>query len=215
MRLRPRRELGGDFYKLLSVLLKYPDERVLAAGDELAAAIAVLPPSRQRQAVERFWAYWIGATALERAQRYVETFDFQKRGALYLSYYLEGDKRQRGTILLRLKQLYAAAGLIPHGNELPDYLPVVLEFAAWAPKGYGEVVLGELRPAIEVVRTSLRELGSPYVHLLDALCENLPRLAPLDAERMQRIIAGGPPTETVGLEPFAPPEVMPATETRR
>lgn len=217
MRLRTRARTTHlpMLYKLLSVLLQYPDGQVLAAEEELAAAISALPHSKQREALQTFWTYWTGATPTERAQSYVETFDFQKRCSLYLSFYLQGDKRQRGMILLRLKHLYAAAGLVLEGNELPDYLPVLLEFASWAPEGYGETVLSELRPALEVVRASLRDANSPYVHLLDALCDNLPRLTPLEAERVQRIIAEGPPSEQVGLEPFAPPEVMPAVEARR
>lgn len=209
-------------YKLLSVLLQYPDRAVLGAEEELAAAIAALPPSRQREAIERFWASWQEVTPTERAQRYVETFDFQKPGqpvsrccSLNLSYYLQGDKRQRGSMLVRLKRLYAAAGLILEGRELPDYLPVILEFAELAPDGYGQTILAEFRATLEVVRTSLRELNSPYAYLLDALCYGLPRLSPLEAERVQRIMADGPPSEQVGLEPFAPPEVMPERSARR
>ncbi len=217
MRLRTR-ATGAQtrtLYKLLSILLQYPDRRVLEAEEELAAAIAALPQSTEREAIERFWADWMEATPTQRAQRYVETFDFQKRCTLYLSFYLEGDKRQRGMILLRLKRLYTAAGLPSEGNELPDYLPVLLEFAALAPRDYGETILAEFRAALEVARTSLREIESPYAHLLDALCYSLPRLTPLEAERIQRLIVEGPPSEQVGLEPFAPPEIMPATEARR
>src|SRR5579875_727026 len=213
MRL-PKRMRARTPYKLLSILLQYPDQEIVKAEEELAAAIAALPASKQREAIERFWSTWLETTPLARAQCYVETFDFQQRCSLYLSYYLEGDKRQRGQILLRLKHLYAAAGLVPQGNELPDYLPVLLEFAALAPDGYGETILSELRPAIEVIRRSLREIDSPYVHLLDALCDGLSRLTPVEAEQVQRILAEGPPSERVGLEPFAPPEVMPATEAR-
>jgi nitrate reductase delta subunit len=139
----------------------------------------------------------------------VATFDLQKRCSLHLSYYLHGDRRQRGLALLHLKRMYAAAGLLLEGGELPDYLPAMLEFAAFAPPGYGEMVLRQFRPAIELLRVSLRELGSPYAHLLDALCAGLPRLSVLEAAQVTRLIAEGPPSEQVGLEPFAPPEVMP------
>ena len=69
------------------------------------------------------------------AQHYVETIDLHKRSGLYLTFYSDGDKRERGSALLRLKQLYRAAGLPLEGTELPDYLPVMLEFAAAAPRG--------------------------------------------------------------------------------
>jgi nitrate reductase delta subunit len=202
-------------YKLLSVLLSYPDARMNEADDELAAALAAMLRSRQSEAIERFWSYWLTSSPIERAQHYVETFDLQKRCSLYLSFYLQGDKRQRGMSLLHLKRLYAAAGLHLEGKELPDYLPVILEFAALAPPGYGETILVDLRPALEAVRASLHDLRSPYAHLLDALCCGLPRLSPLEAERTQRIMREGPPSERVGLEPFAPPEIMPETGARR
>lgn len=202
-------------YKLLSVLLTYPDTRLTEAEAELSAAIKALPASGQQEAIARFWSYWESVTSMERAQRYVETFDLQKRCSLYLSFYLQGDKRQRGMSLLHLKRLYTAAGLYLDGAELPDYLPVILEFAAMAPAGYGEQVLTDMRPALEALRRSLREMESPYVHLLDALCMSLPRLSPLEAERVQRIVREGPPSEQVGLEPFAPPEIMPERGARR
>ncbi len=215
LRTRPNATHSRTVFKLLSILLQYPDEQLLDAAEEITEAIESLPASKQREAITRFWTSWAGATPTERAQRYVETFDFQKRGGLYLSFYLEGDKRQRGMILLRLKRLFAASGLVLDGKELPDYLPVLLEFAALAPEGNGATILDEFRPALEVVRTSLREIDSPYADLLDALCFSLSRLTPLEAERVRRLIADGPPSEQVGLEPFAPPEVMPAMEARR
>ena len=103
-------------YKLLSVLLQYPD-LLLDAEEEIRGAIAELPPSREKEAIARFYAYWTSASPTERAQRYVETFDLQKRCGLHLSFYLQGDRRQRGTSLLRLKRLYAAAGLVLEGSE--------------------------------------------------------------------------------------------------
>jgi nitrate reductase delta subunit len=217
MRLRSRAKATQSRtpYKLLSVLLQYPDQRLLAAEQEIVQAVALLPSSKQREAIERFVRHWTSYSPTERAQRYVETFDLQKRCSLYLSFYLHGDKRQRGMALLRLKRMYSAAGLILEAKELPDYLPVILEFAQLAPPGYGEVVLAEYRPALEVLRTSLRELGSPYAHLLDALCQGLGELSPLERDRISYLIAEGPPSEQVGLEPFAPPEVMPAGSIRR
>ena len=65
----------------------------------------------------------------------MQTFDLGKRCALYLTFYSLGDRRDRGLALLRLKKLYRAAGLPQDGTELPDYLPVMLEFAAAAPRG--------------------------------------------------------------------------------
>src|SRR5437867_3407563 len=89
-------------YKLLSLLLQYPDERLLAARPNILDAVRELPSSPRKEAITRFCAYWAGATPTALAQTYVETFDLQKRSGLYLSFYLYGDTRQRGMALLRL-----------------------------------------------------------------------------------------------------------------
>ena len=196
-------------YKLLSVLLRYPDAALAHARAEVAAAIAALPDSKSRRSLDAFDEYLAGADEVELAQGYVETFDLRRRTSLYLTYYLYGDTRRRGMALLRLRRLYSAAGLEAATGELPDYLPLMLEFAALAPDGFGETLLLEQRPALELLRAGLHDAGSPYAHLLDALTAGLPRLTPRERERMRKLAADGPPSEQVGLEPFAPPEVMP------
>jgi nitrate reductase delta subunit len=200
---------NATLHKLLSLLLQYPHEDLLAERPAILAAVDDLPSSAQKEAILRFRAYWAAASPGELARAYVETFDLQKRSGLYLSYYLYGDTRRRGMALARLKQLFRAGGLILEGSELPDYLPVMLEFAAFAPRGYGETVLAEYRAALAVIQEHLHAMESPYAHLLDALCSSLPALTAPDREQLRRLIAEGPPHEDVGLEPFAPPEVMP------
>lgn len=191
-------------YKLLSVLLRYPDLRLVQSREELAEAAAGNAP------LERFVAYLRAKTQSELEQAYVETFDLRRRASLYLSYYVHGDTRKRGMALLRLKRLYAAAGLELMSGELPDYLPLVLEFAALAPNGAGETLLREHRPSLELLRKSLRDADSPYADVLDALCTGLPRLSALEREHVRQLAEQGPPDEQVGLQPFAPPEVMPS-----
>ena len=204
-----RRNRAEPPYKLLSVLLRYPDERLLAGRDEIVAAVAALPGSPAKHALERFAAHLDSSDATALAQDYVETFDLHRRTSLYLGYYVHGDTRKRGMALLRLKRLYAAAGLEQATGELPDYLPLMLEFAALAPPGAGETLLREHRSSLELLRQGLHEADSPYGHLLAALCAGLPRLTPVERERVRRLAADGPPSEQVGLQPFAPPEVMP------
>jgi nitrate reductase delta subunit len=110
--------------------------------------------------------------------------------------------------------MYRAAGLPLEGTELPDFLPVMLEFAAAAPDGRGELVLREHRPAIELLRLSLRDRGSGYADVVEAVDATLGELSAADRARAVKLAAAGPPRELVGLEPFAPPEVMP-TEVPR
>ena len=200
---------GPPPYKLLSVLLRYPDARVAAARDELAAVVEALPRSPEKQPLERFIGHLLDSTPAELEGAYVETFDLRRRTSLYLTYYLHGDTRKRGMALLRLKRLYAAAGLELAHDELPDYLPLVLEFAALGPAGAGEALLREHRAALELLRANLRETGSAYAHVLDAVCAGLPRLSAVERQHVRRLAVDGPPDEQVGLQPFAPPETMP------
>ena len=193
--MRGSRRSRAIFYKLCSLLLQYPDDELLDGRRELTAAAGEHPPLR------RFCQWWAHVDPLELQQHYVKTFDLEKRCGLYLSYYGEGDRRQRGMALLRLKRLYRAAGLPLAGSELPDFLPVMLEFAAAAPDGQmGSFVLREHRAALELLRASLRERRSPYADVLDAVCDAVGEPSAADRARAARIAAEGPPQELVGLE---------------
>jgi nitrate reductase delta subunit len=201
-------------YQLLSLLLQYPDEQLLSARPELEAAVRALPRSPERAALESFCSFCGSRTARELQQEYVETFDLQKRSSLYLTFYTDGDTRKRGQALLRLKRLYRAAGLQLEGRELPDYLPVMLEFAELAPGDAGARLLAEHRPGLEMLRLHLAELRSPYRHLVEAVCAGLPGLGVAGLETAGRLLREGPPAEQDGLRPFAPPAVMPVSESR-
>ena len=161
--------------------------------------------------MREFLDWYCATPAGELQSLYVETFDFTKRASLHLTYHTFGDRRQRGMALLNLKQRYAATGLDLLDGELPDYLPVMLEFAALAPEA-GVSALARHREALELVRAALHEAASPWAPLLDAVCAVLPPLTKLQGARVRRLAAEGPPFEEVGLEPFAPPEVMPVAE---
>jgi nitrate reductase delta subunit len=213
--IRRRRSRATRVYELCSLLLRYPDAELDAAAPELRAAVAEVPRGDARAALERFFGWWDATAPPARAAHYVEAIDLNKRSGLYLTFYSDGDKRERGAVLVRLKQLYRAAGLPLEGTELPDYLPVMLEFAATAPGARGEIVLRENRAALELVRMALRDLASPYAALLDAICAALGEPSAAERTLAGRLAAGGPPQELVGLEPFAPPEVMPSTGARR
>ena len=199
-------------YKLASVLLQYPTRAVFDGLDELDAA-ARSGPRAARGHLAAFLA-WLRATPPhEVAQHYVETFDLRRRSALYLTYYRHGDTRRRGMALLAFKTAYRAAGLEPAGAELPDYLPVVLDFAAVAPGG--EDLLRRHRADLELLRRALHEAGTPYARVVDAVCAQLPRLARRDLLRVRAAEQQGPPAEDVGLEPFAPPGYLTGQEVSR
>lgn len=194
--------------KLVSLLLQYPEDDLLAARHDLHDAACELANGAQADAIRSFTAWYRELPGRELQKRYVETFDFSRRSALYLTYHLFGDRRQRGMALLQLKQRYAAAGLELDDSELPDYLPVVLEFATLAPEP-GLEILERYRASVELVRSSLHADASPWASLLDAVALPLPGLTRAQAARIRRLAQEGPPEEEVGLEPFAPPEAMP------
>jgi nitrate reductase molybdenum cofactor assembly chaperone NarJ/NarW len=202
-------------FKLCSVALQYPDEEIIAGRSKLAAAAAKLPRGPVAEPLQLFFEWFAQAPPLELAQEYVKTFDLHKRTGLYVTFYSHGDRRERGLMLLRLKKLYRAAGLPPDDAELPDYLPLMLEFAAAADPEHGDLVLREHRAALEVIRLSLHDEQSSYGHVLDAVCALVGGLSAAERLSLDRLLAQGPPQELVGLEPFAPPEVMPGVEARR
>ena len=200
-------------YQIASLLLRYPTADLVAADREIAVEVAELPVEGTRTQLDRFLAHRRLTSLIDLERQYVETFDTRRRCTLNISYYLYGDTRRRGVSLLRLKRLYAAAGLILESDELPDHLPAMLEFAAFAPSGYGERVLQEHRIGLELLRLALRADQRPHQDVVDAVCSTLPRLGLRESDAIRRLVAEGPPDEQVGLEPFAPPEVMP-TEVR-
>ncbi len=204
---------GISPYKLASVLLQYPTAALLAGLAPLGDAAAATSPRATREAFERFLA-WLRATpSAEVAQHYVATFDLRRRCALYLTYYRYGDTRRRGMAMLAFKAAYRSAGFEPSDGELPDYLPMVLDFAALAPRG--EALLRSHRADLELLRRALREAGTPYADLVEAVCARLPKLGRRDLELVTRAWDGGPPREEVGLEPFAPPEYLAGPGARR
>ena len=196
-------------YKLCSLALQYPDEEILRNRGQLTEAAMSLGHDRPNALLRSFFAWFGAAPPLAIAPEYVKTFDLGKRSTLYLTFYSLGDRRDRGLALLRIKRLYRAAGLPLHDRELPDFLPVMLEFASAAAPGQGEAVLREHRAALELVRLSLRDQRSSYCAVLDTVCELVGAISAGERLSVDRLLAQGPPQELVGLEPFAPPEVMP------
>jgi len=185
-----------------SWLLSYPDDALLARLDQIAAVAAELP-ERMGGPIGLFLDHLSGTPLIEVQEHYVLVFDMKRKACPYLSYWTDGDTRNRGRAILRFQQAYLDVGFDLAGRELPDHLAVVLEFAALGDRLTGEALLAEHAVAIRLLRDALTALDSPYRHVLDAVVATLPRLTPQVAQRMRELAAGGPPVETVGLEPYA------------
>ena len=193
-------------FKLASVLLQYPTVRLFDGLDHLEASAAQTAPRAGRDAFGRFLDWLRVTSPTEVAQHYVETFDLRRRCALYLTYYRYGDTRKRGMSMLAFKTAYRAAGFTPTDDELPDYLPMVLDFASLSPRG--ESMLRAHRADLELLRRALHEAETPYADVVGAVCTQLPRLRRRDLTIVGQAWDAGPPQEEVGLEPFAPPDYM-------
>ena len=210
MRVRQRAAAGGVMipFALISIALRYPDEELMGSRADVAGAADALPASPARDALRSFLAWWVGEPADALRRTYVETFDFSRRTALDLTYYTHGDRRQRGLALLDLRRRYDGAGLDAGGPR-----------AARPPSGRA----GVRRPRPRGRRRDPRRLPArdradqalagarrePLCRPSRCVCLALPDLRGDEAAELRRLALEGPPGETVGLEPFAPPEVMP------
>ncbi len=194
---------GRLLWRIAALLLDYPSAQTLAMIDQLSAAALELPDVVRTPILDFLLHEFVGTDPMWLAARYVETFDMRRRASLHLTYYAYGDTRKRGMALLRFKHAYRRAGMQLGDDELPDYLPLVLEFAATVDPVQGERLLTEHVPVLELLRLSLLDNGSPYANVVAAVLATLPPISTADRRRIAELAAQGPPDEDVGLEPFA------------
>ncbi len=188
-------------WQAASLLLCYPDDRCserLHTVDELLAHIG----DPAATLLGRTAAALRHTDATSAAAQYVDTFDMRRSSTMYLTYWTAGDTRNRGHHMLAFNAAYREAGVPPPCGEAPDYLPVVLEFAATVDPLRGRRLLVEHRVPIDVLYTSLTDTDSPYAHAVAAVCHTLPHPTDQEVQRAQRLAQAGPPAEAVGLEPF-------------
>ncbi len=188
-------------WQAASLLLAYPDEMRTARLDTVDELLSHV--GRPAAKLLRMTAAALRASDATPAEiDYVETFDLQRRATMYLTYWTAGDTRNRGAAMLEFATAYREAGVEPPRDEAPDYLPVVLEFAATVDPEAGRRLLVEHRVPIDVLREALTEMGSPYANAVAAVCETLPAPTDRDVQRARQLAQAGPPAETVGLQPF-------------
>ncbi|HZY75797.1 MAG TPA: nitrate reductase molybdenum cofactor assembly chaperone [Jatrophihabitantaceae bacterium] len=194
-------------FKLASVLLQYPTAALFDGLAELDGfADAETGPRPARESFGRFLD-WLRATSpCDVAEHYVRTFDLRRRCALYLTYYRYGDTRKRGMAMVVFKTAYRDAGFVPTEDELPDFLPMVLDFASLTDRG--QRLLHGHRTDLELLRRALAKAESPYADVISAVSAALPKLGKRELSQVRAAWESGPPREKVGLEPFAPPEYL-------
>lgn len=103
---------------------------------------------------------------LDLQEEYSRIFDLSAATCLNLSYHKYGDERERGAALARLSGVYREAGYETTARELPDFLPLVLEFLSVCSGQEYAWIIEEYRPQIETLSARLKENGSPYAALL-------------------------------------------------
>ncbi|MFF4846540.1 nitrate reductase molybdenum cofactor assembly chaperone [Streptomyces sp. NPDC001194] len=187
-------------------VLQYPGDHFHDELPRLRAALAGAP-AEPAALLGAFLDEAEALTPIELCARYTGTFDTRNRRCLYLTWWVDGDTRRRGLSLVRLKRIYRDFGLEFAGEELPDFLPVALEFAARREEA-GAELLREYRAGLELLRLSLAESHSPYARVLEAVCATLPGPSPATKAEAKALAKNGPPQELVGagsaLEPFGP-----------
>lgn len=194
---------------IVSLLLDYPDADWFARVPALRAHAEGLPTALAL-ALTEFIDAAVRAGREEWERRYVVTFDLKRKCSLYLSYYATGDTRRRGVALVTFLEAYRAAGWEFDSDDLPDFLPAVLEFSARSDSEIAGALIASHREGIEVLRAALEDLGSPWALLIRAITLSLPPIDDATRERFLDLVIEGPPTETVGLSflgnlpPFQP-----------
>lgn len=207
-------------WALCSALLEYPSADLLARLDDLTAAAGELPGAC-RAPLLAVIDHLRGNDLMALQKQYVETLDHTRKCSLYLTYFNYGDTRRRGVALVEFKQAYRRGGVeFDDSDELPDHLAVVLQFGAQVDHDGAWQLLLDHRAGVEMLRLALTGwddgAGSPWGHVLVALCATLPPLKGEEADAVRRLVEQGPPAEEVGLEPYSfDPSLSPEPPVRQ
>jgi nitrate reductase delta subunit len=169
-----------SIYKLLSILLEYPGQELIDHLPELSQRLAddLDVDATERAALDRFINHLASQPLTVLQEEYVQTFDMTAEHSLHLTHHLFGDDKNRGPALIDLGELYKDYGVQVQGNELPDYLPLILEFAAQLDNNEARVFLSDANKVFKVLADNLKKAGSPYAALI-SIVERRATLIPL------------------------------------
>jgi nitrate reductase delta subunit len=185
--------------RVLARLLSYPDAELRAHLGELQAALQserTLNAARLAE-LEALMRNLAGRDPIEVEADYVQLFDRGRSTSLHLFEHVHGDSRDRGPAMIDLAQTYEKAGLYLAEGELPDYLPVVLEFVSTQPAKEARAFLGEMAHILNAIFSALVKRQSGYASVLGALLE-------IAGEPAQAVkVAEEPPLDESWEEPVA------------
>ena len=110
-----------------------------------------------------------GADLMDAQARYVALFDHSRSLSLHLYEHSHGESRDRGQAMVNLLNHYRANGLDPGTSELPDFLPLFLEFLSTRPAGEARALLGQAVEVVALLRARLEQRGAPYAAVFRAI----------------------------------------------
>ena len=192
--------------RTLAALLAYPDARLrgyLAQMGEVLHRERALSAARLAE-LDALIDALASADPLEVEADYVALFDRGRATSLHLFEHVHGDSRDRGPAMIDLAQTYEKAGLFLAEGELPDYLPVVLEFVSTQPPREARAFLSEMSHIFNAIFGALRQRDNSYASVLGALLE-------LAGEKAQAV---KPAVEEALDESWAEPAVFDGCSTK-
>lgn len=158
-------------YKILSLLLSYPTREVQEflgeAGGELRDEN--LLPEEVIKGIEEFTEYFSKLEITDWQAQYVQLFDYSRAASLHMFEHVQGDSKDRGQAMVDLIDFYRENGLEIATNELPDHLPVFLEFLSTLEPGKASELLAEPINVIARIFGKLHEKDNMYQHVLSAI----------------------------------------------
>jgi nitrate reductase delta subunit len=123
----------NDSLKVLSLLLYYPDDELVNRLDEIASVVDHLNPEKIKSAIQAYINELKTHTLIQVQERYTAVFDIDPATTMNVTYHVYGDNEKRAVALAHLQHDYEQAGWQRITGELPDYLPLMLEFLSICP----------------------------------------------------------------------------------
>lgn len=154
----------SNFFKALSALLTYPTKELQEATGAISEALDREPavPALAREQLHNLIEEIATGNLYDLQERYVLLFDRTRSLSLHLFEHIHGESRDRGQAMIDLKALYEKNGLSISVSELPDFLPLFLEFLSTRPRAEAFELLGQPAHILSAVAERLRKRGSHY-----------------------------------------------------
>lgn len=170
-------------YRALAALLQYPSAEMAAAAGEIAALVRTDAQLSRRVGggIDRLAGRLTREDLLTLQETYVGLFDRSRSLSLHLFEHIHGESRDRGQAMVNLATHYESRGYCIAANELPDYLPLFLEFLSLVEPGEAAELLADVSHILAALRVRLERRDSDYAGVFRAL-EELAARRPDDAK---------------------------------